>query len=93
MTPEEVLTRLNEMLALDPCTFRSLLEARSLVNTDLKKEAEGFTCPHGEASYLRPLGLINTLLKPSGFTIGARYDPGGNPVEFVFTKSPGKQAS
>jgi hypothetical protein len=88
MTPEDLLAGLNEMLALDPCTFRTLLEARSLVNADLKKAAEGFTYKHGEATYLRPMGLLNTILKPHGITIGVTYDPDGNPTAFKLLQSP-----
>lgn len=84
MDPNDVIKQLNRLIDFDPCTVRTLLEARSLLNPDLKAAAEGFTYKSADGTtYIRPLGLINTALKPLGFTIGVKHDPNGNPTHFV----------
>jgi hypothetical protein len=89
MDPNDVIKHLNRLIDLDPCAVRTLLEARSLLNPDLKAAAEGFTFKSADGTtYIRPLGLLNTALKPLGVTIAAKYDADGNPTQFLLVEVP-----
>lgn len=89
MDPNDIIKQLNRLIDLDPCAVRTLLEARSLLNPDLKAAAKDFTFkPANGTTYIRPLGLLNTALKPLGVTIGVESDTDGNPSQFILVETP-----